>query len=122
MGDCLRTLQHIFGLLTGRLHSHHPHKEIEDEDLENMLIENYEDEKELLDEYKDNNDDLELEEMDERLADPRAYPHPKPWRWFRRISISCTLQCGNYNLCRVRSRGPCKYPSGCQCTRFAWEK
>ena len=107
MGGCLRTLQHIFGLLTGKLYSHHPHKEIEDEDLENMLIENYEDEEELLDEYKDNNDDLELEEMDERLADPRAYPHPKPWRWLRRINISCTLRCGSYNWCRLRSKGKC---------------
>ena len=93
---------------------------IEDEYLENLLINNYEDEKELLDEYKNNDEDPEFEDMDEQLADPRAYPHPKPWRWLRRVSISCTIQCTNYNLCLVRSTG-CKHPRGCVCNRFAWE-
>ena len=58
------------------MHSHRPHKETEDEDLENTLIENYEDEVEPLDKYEDNNEDPDLEEIDEQLADPRAYPRP----------------------------------------------
>lgn len=87
-----------------------------------MLFENYENEQELLDEYKDNNDDPELEEMDERLADPRAYPHPKPWRWLRRVNIGCTVQCTKYHWCRLRSKEPCSHPPGCECTKFAWER
>ena len=79
MCDSLWTLQHAFDFLTGNLHSHHPYKENEDEDLENTLIENYEDEVEPYDEYEDNIQDQELEVMDEQLADPRAYPRPKPW-------------------------------------------
>lgn len=122
MCDSLWTLQHAFGFLTGNLHSHHPYKENEDEDLENTLIENYEDEVEPYDEYEDNIQDQELEVMDEQLADPRAYPRPKPWGWIRRISIRCTWKCTKYNICRVRSRGHCSYPRGCNCTRFAWER
>ena len=119
VGSCLRTLQHIFGFLTGKVHSHHPHKEIEDEDLENTLIENYQDEDEPLEEYEDNNEDPQLEDMDEQLADPRAYPRPKPWRWLRRVSIGCTVKCARYNWCRLRSRGHCAHPHGCNCSRFA---
>ena len=122
MGDWLRTLQHVFGFLTGKVHSHHPHKEIEDEDLENTLIENYKDEDEPLEEYEDNNEDPQLEDMEEQLADPRAYPRPKPFRLLRRISISCTFKCARYKWCRGRSRGYCPYPDGCNCSRFAWEK
>ena len=121
VGSWLRTLQHIFGFLTGKVHSHHPHKEIEDEDLENTLIENYQDEDEPLEEYEDNNEDPQLEVMDEQLADPRAYPRPKPWRWLRRVSIGCTVKCARYNWCRLRSRGHCAHPHGCNCSRFAWE-
>ena len=121
VGSWLRTLQHIFGFLTGKVHSHHPHKEIEDEDLENTLIENYQDEDEPLEEYEDNNEDSQLEDMDEQLADPRAYPRPKPWRWLRRVSIGCTVKCARYNWCRLRSRGHCAHPHGCNCSRFAWE-
>ena len=121
VGSCLRTLQHIFGFLTGKVHSYHPHKEIEDEDLENTLIENYQDEDEPLEEYEDNNEDPQLEDMDEQLADPRAYPRPKPWRWLRRVSIGCTVKCARYNWCCLRSRGHCAHPHGCNCSRFAWE-
>ena len=121
VGSWLRTLQHIFGFLTGKVHSHHPHKEIEDEDLENTLIENYQDEDEPLEKYEDNNEDPQLEDMDEQLADPRAYPRPKPWRWLRRVSIGCTVKCAHYNWCRVRSRGHCAHPHVCNCSRFAWE-
>ena len=120
--DWLGTSQHVFGLLTGKVHSHHPYREIEDEDLENTLSENYMDEVEPLDKYEDNNEERDVDEMDEQLADPRAYPRPKPFirrRWIRRISISCTIRCGTYNWCRVRSRGYCHYPNGCICTRFA---
>lgn len=122
MGDRLWTLPHVFGFLTGKVHSHHPHTEIEDEDLENALIENCEDEVELLDEYEDNNEHPVFEEMDEQLADPRADPRPKPWRWLRRVSVSCTVKCGRYNWCRLRTKNKqCTYPRGCNCTRFAWQ-
>ena len=116
VGDCLRTLKHIFGFLTGKLHSHHPHKEIEDDDLENMLIKNYEDEEELLDEYS-NNEDPELVDMDEQLADPRAYPHPKP-RWIRgSITISFRIVCAKFCDCVAVSTS-CVYPPGCVCNRL----
>ena len=117
VGDCLRTLHHIFGFLTGKVHSHHPHKEIEDDALENMLIRNYEDEEELLDEYNNNNEDPELEDMDEHLADPRAYPHPKPWRWLRRINLGCTALCTKYWFCAFKSN-TCQYPGNCNCNQF----
>ena len=116
--DGLRTLQTIFGFLTGKVHSHHPHKEIEDDDLENMLIKNYEDEEELLDEYN-NNEDPELEDMDEQLADPRAYPHPKP-KWPRvrgKITISFRIICAKFCDCVVKSFR-CEYPPGCVCNKF----
>ena len=115
-------MQHVFGFLIGKVHSHHSHKEIEDEDLENTLIENYEDDVEPLDEYEDNNEHPELEKTDEKLADPRAYPRPKPWGWLRRVSVSCIVKCGKYNWCRLRIKNKrCSYPRGCNCKRFAWQ-
>ena len=99
MGDWLWTLQDVFGFLSGKVHSHHHHKEIEDEDLENTLIENYKDEDQPLDEFEDNNEDLQLEDMDGQLADPRAYPLPMLWRWLQRVSIGCTIKCARYNWC-----------------------
>ncbi len=44
------------------------------------------------------------------------------------ISFGCTLSCGIWNMCRIQGMqsgnlqncGP--QPSGCICTRFAWEK
>lgn len=122
MVDCLRTLQPIFGFLTGKVHSHHPHKEIEDDDLENMLIKNYEDEEELLDEYN-NNEDPELEDMDEQLADPRAYPHPK-LKWPRvrgTITISFRIICAKFCDCVVKSFR-CVYPPGCVCKNLESNK
>ena len=122
MGDRLWTLKHVLGFLTGKVHSHHPHKKIEDEYLENALIENYEDEVEPLDEYEDNNEHPEFEEMDEQLADPGADPRPKLWRWLRRVSVSCTVKCGRYNWCRLLTKNKqCTYPRDCNCTRFAWQ-
>ena len=122
MHEWLWILKDAFGLLTGKVHSHHPHPGIEDENLENTLIENYEDEVEPLDKYDDNMEEPDVEEMDEQLADPRAYPRPKPWRWLRRVSLGCTLKCTQYNWCRVRSKGnKCSYPRGCNCTKFAFE-
>ena len=122
MGDWLWTLQDVFGFLSGKVHSHHHHKEIEDEDLENTLIENYKDEDQPLDEFEDNNEDLQLEDMDGQLANPRAYPLPMLWRWLQRDSIGCTIKCARYKWYRVRSRGHCSYPRGCNCRRFVWEK
>ena len=122
MGDWLWTLQDVFGFLSGKVHSHHPHKEIEGEDLENTLIENYKVEDQPLDEFEDNNEDLQLEDMDGQLAAPRAYPLPMLWRWLQRVRIGCTIKCARYNWCRVCSRGHCSYPRGCNCRRFAWEK
>ena len=86
------------------------------------MIEDYKDEDEPLDEYEDIIEGPQLEDMDEHLADPRAYPRPKPWRWLRRVSIGCTVKCTRYNWCRVRSKRYCPYPRGCNCRRFAWEK
>ena len=112
----------------GRLHSHHS-QEIDDTDtdLEKALIEKYyqdEDEDAFDDEYNNRNYDSEFDETDELLADPRPYPRPRPWRWLRRVSISCTIRCGTYNWCVLRARNPrqCRRPSGCNCRRFAWEK
>ena len=116
MRDWLQALQNVFGLLAGKVHSRHPHREIEDEDLENTLMENYKDEVEPLGKYEDNNEEPDVEEMDEQLANPRAYPRPKPFRLLRRLT--CTVKCGRYNWCRVLSTGYCLYPYGCICTGF----
>ena len=112
----------------GRLHSHHS-QEIDDTDtdLEKALIEKYyqdEDEDAFDDEYNNRNYDSEFDETDELLADPRPYPRPRPWRWIRRVRIGCTIRCGSYNWCLLRKRNHrrCKYPRGCNCRRFAWEK
>ena len=73
MHDWLWILQDAFGLLRGKVHSHHPHPGIEDENLENKLIENDEDEVEPLDKYDDNIEEPDVEEMDEQLANPRSF-------------------------------------------------
>ena len=123
-------LLHNTSLLSciGRLHSHHS-QEIDDTDtdLEKALIEKYyqdEDEDAFDDEYNNRNYDSEFDETDELLADPRPYPRPRPWRWIRRVRIGCTIRCGSYNWCLLRKRNHrrCKYPRGCNCRRFAWEK
>ena len=114
-----------FLLFIGRVHSHHSHMEIDDTDLEKALIEKYyqDEDEDTFDDYNNRFYESELDEMDELLADPRPYPRPRPWRWIRRISIGCTFKCSSYNWCVVRKGyQKCRYPSGCNCRRFAWEK
>lgn len=100
----------------GKLPAHPRHKETEDNDLEKTLIEDYQDEDEGFNEYDENNGDSEHGEIDTQLADARAYPRPNPWRWLRRVSISCTWKCTKHHLLRK------DYPQGCECNKFAWEK
>ena len=122
-GGLLHNTSFLFYI--GRLHSHHSDREIDDTDLEKALIEKYyqDEDEDAFDEYSNQHYEPELDEMDELLADPGPYARPRPWRWIRRVSISCTLRCGSYNWCILR-KGPrrCRYPRGCNCRRFAWEK
>ena len=100
--------------------------DIEDNDLEKKLIDNFiqDQNEEALDEYQNDSEGPDFAVLDEELADPRAYPHPKPWGWVKRINISCTIRCTKYHYCRIKSYGfgRCQHPSDCNCNKFAWEE
>uniref|UniRef100_A0A914VN20 Uncharacterized protein n=1 Tax=Plectus sambesii TaxID=2011161 RepID=A0A914VN20_9BILA len=41
------------------------------------------------------------------------------------ISVSCTIRCTDYWVCRVKKGiflPGCDYPDRCDCTEFAWQK
>ena len=100
--------------------------DVEDENLEQALVDNIiQDEKEdALDEYHNGSEDPDVDVRDEELADPRAYPRPKPWEWIKRISISCTISCVKYHYCWIKSFDfrRCQQPINCNCDKFAWQK
>ena len=100
--------------------------DVEDNDLEKALVDNFiqDENEEAFDEYQNDREDPQPEVFDEELADPLAYPHPKPWEWIKRIRIPCTIECGKYHYCRIKSFsfGRCQYPRGCNCNKFVWEK
>ena len=96
--------------------------DIEDNDLEKALVDNFIHDKNegVLDEYHNGREDPQLVVVDEELANPRAYPHPKPW-----LDIgTCIRRCRGYNNCRngFSSFRRCFYPRGCDCNRFARAK
>ena len=93
------------------------------DNLETALADNFiqDQKKDAFDEYNNGGEDPDVDVRDEELADPRAYPRPKPWEWLKRINILCTISCVRYHYCWIKSfdSGRCQYPTGCNCHKFA---
>ena len=74
------------------------------DNLETALADNFiqDQKKDAFDEYNNGGEDPDVDVRDEELADPRAYPRPKPWKWLKRINILCTISCLRYHYCWIK--------------------